>query len=142
MGEPDEIRIRRVREGLNAFSDGDAERVLDFFTEDIEIHSAAAAGNAGDFRGHDGYAIWLAEWLEAWDGFDLTPTRVEAIGEQHVVAETHQTARGRGSGVPVEQRMFYVFELRDDGKVAAMHLYSTWDEAVEVARAREAARRH
>jgi ketosteroid isomerase-like protein len=133
-----EQRIRAVREGMEAFSAGDEQRVLHFFAEDIEIHSEPIAGNPGDFVGHDGYAAWLGEWLEAWDGFDLSPVRIEAVGERHIVAETHQTARGRGSGVPVEQTMFYVFDVRDDGRVAAMHLYGSWDWAVEVAQSREA----
>ncbi len=139
MPEDADERLRAVRDGMAAFSAGDSERVLRFFADDIEIHSAPAAGNAGDFKGHDGYAAWLGEWLEAWDGFDLTPVRMEAVGERHVVAETHQTARGRGSGVPVEQQMFYVFDLRGDGRVAAMHLYVSWEQALEVAREREAA---
>lgn len=136
MADPRE-RVRAVRAGMEAFSAGDEPRVLGFFAEDVEIHSEPAAGNAGDFTGHDGYAVWLGEWLEAWDGFDLTPVRLEAVGEHHVVAETHQTARGRGSGVPVEQQMFYVFDLRADGRVAAMHLYVSWERAIEVARSRE-----
>ncbi len=133
-----EERIRAVGEGMSAFRAGDQETVMRLFAEDIEIHSGPAAGNPGDFRGHDGYAEWLGEWLEAWEGFDIEPVRVEAVGKRHVVAETHQTARGRGSGVPVEQWMFYVFDVRDDGRVAAMHLYGSWERAVEVARSREA----
>jgi ketosteroid isomerase-like protein len=132
-----EARIEAVRSGMVAFSAGDESSVLRFFADDIEIHSEPAAGNAGDFRGHDGYAVWLGEWLEAWNDFDLTPVRMEAVGEHHVVAETHQTARGRGSGVPVEQQMFYVFDLREDGRVAAMHLYVSWERAMAVARERE-----
>jgi ketosteroid isomerase-like protein len=139
MTSPAEERVSAVHEGMAAFSSGDEQRVLRFLAEDIEIHSEPEAGNPGDFLGHDGYAVWLGEWLEAWDDFDISPVRVEAVGERHVVAETHQTARGRGSGVPVEQWMFYVFDVRDDGRVAAMHLYGSWERAVEVAREREQA---
>lgn len=134
--EQSERRVQQVRDGLDAFRRGDGDAVLAFFSEDVEIYSPPEAGNAGTFHGHDGYEQWLAQWLEAWEGFEVEAQRIEPVGERHVVAETFQTARGRGSGVPVEQRMSYVFDLRG-GKVVAFQLYPDWDVAVEVARRRE-----
>ena len=139
MAEPgEEQRIRDVEEGIAAFTRGDSEAVLALFSDDIEIFASQGLGNSGSYRGHAGYQEWLAQWLEAWDGFNMEPRRIEAVGRRHVITETHQTARGRGSGVPVEQQMIYMFDVVE-GKVVAMHLYPQWEQALEVARAREAA---
>ena len=46
-------------------------------------------------------------------------------------------ARGKGSGVEVDMRIAYMFEL-DDSATKAMHLYATLDEAVAEAERREA----
>ena len=60
----------------------------------------------------------------------------EAVGRTHVVSRAHQTARGRGSGIPVEMWIAYLWDVRD-GQATALHLYPTRDEAVEVAERRE-----
>ena len=133
-----EENVARVRRGLAAFNRGDAEAVLDFFDEDIEIYSTPDLVNSGTYRGHDGYLQWLAQWLEAWDGFTVEAERFEPVGEHHVVASVHQIARGKGSGIPVEMLIAYMFDLGVE-RTHAFHLYATWDEAVEAAEEREAA---
>ena len=130
-------QVELARAGIDAFRRGDGEAVLALFDEDIEIYAAGNLGNVGRYRGHSGYLEWLGEWLEAWDGFDIADLeRIEPVGARHVVALAHQTARGRGSGVPVEQRIAYMWEVRGD-KVVAMHLYVTWEDAVNAAERRE-----
>jgi ketosteroid isomerase-like protein len=133
-------RVALIREGLEAFRRGDTEGLMGRFADDLVIVSPPGAGVGGSFHGHDGYREWLRQWLEAWDDFAVEPLRIEPVGERHVVAETRQSARGKGSGVPVTQPMSYLYEIRD-GQVAEMHLYPSWNEAVEVAAGREASAR-
>jgi ketosteroid isomerase-like protein len=136
-GESPSDRVTLAEAGIDAFRRGDTGTVLALFDEEIEIHAPLGLGNVGTYRGHAGYMEWLENWLEAWEGFDIVSLeRIEEVGSHHVVAAAYQTARGRGSGVPVEQRIAYMWEIRDD-KVVAMHLYPTWEEAVAVARRRE-----
>jgi ketosteroid isomerase-like protein len=133
-----EENVARVERGLKAFNEGDADAVLAFLDEDVEIYSSPSLANPGTYNGHEGYGRWLARWLEAWDGFTVEPQRVEAVGEHHVVADVHQHARGRGSGIPVEMQIGYMFEL-GGATTRALHLYPSWDEALAEARRREAA---
>ena len=53
-----------------------------------------------------------------------------------MVTETLQKARGRGSGIAIDRRLTYLFDIPGD-LVTAMHLYTSWDEAVRVAEERE-----
>jgi ketosteroid isomerase-like protein len=133
-----EENVARVQVGMEAFNRGDADVVLRFFDEDVEIFSSPELANPGTYRGHEGYQQWLANWLEVWDGFEVEVERVEPVGESHVVAAVHQRARGKGSGVEVDMRIAYMFDLAESN-TKALHLYPSWDEAVAAAREREAA---
>jgi ketosteroid isomerase-like protein len=128
--------LRWVAEGFEASNRGDFEAALAHFSEDVEIYSAQGAGNEGQFQGHDGYRDWAARWFEAWEEFSHDVLRIDFVGEGHLVIETKQTARGRGSGITVERNITYLFGRRGD-EVVAMHVYPTWDEAVAVAERRE-----
>ncbi len=135
MTGPEE-NVARVRTGIEAFNRGDVKGVLQFLDEDVEIFSSPELANPGTYRGHDGYQQWLGNWLEVWDGFEADVERVEPVGEGHVVAAVHQHARGKGSGIEVEMRVGYMFEL-GESNTKALHLYPTWDEAMAAARERE-----
>jgi ketosteroid isomerase-like protein len=137
MTSPEE-NVARVRTGMQAFNRGDVEAVLQFLDEEIEIFSSPELANPGTYHGHEGYQQWLSNWLEVWDGFEVDVEHVEAVGGRHVVAAIHQHARGKGSGVEVDMRIAYMFEV-DESRTMALHLYPSWDEAMAVAREREAA---
>ena len=128
--ERQEQNAARVRRGIDAFNRGDAEAVLQFFDEDIEIFASPRLANSGTYHGHDGYQRWLAEWLDAWDGYTINVERVEPVGDHHVVAGVLQTARGKGSGIPVEMESYTVAEVRGD-KLASMHAHGSRDAALE-----------
>jgi ketosteroid isomerase-like protein len=53
-------------------------------------------------------------------------------GNDSVVAFFHQSATGRGSGVPVEQEYAVIYELQD-GQLVRMRLYIDRAEALEAA---------
>jgi ketosteroid isomerase-like protein len=128
--------VEAIKGGVDAFRRGDLDAVLELLDPEIEVYMPGDLANAGTYRGHDGYRQWLAQWLEAWDEFDLELADVEAVGRTHVVSRAHQTARGKGSGIPVEMWISYLWDVRD-GLAIALHLYSTRDEAIEVAERRE-----
>ena len=128
--------IEVAREGVEAFQRGDIEAVLALIHEDGHIYLPPELPNSGTYRGREGFVSWMGQWLEAWEEFSVEMGPAEPVGERHVVASMHQSGRGKGSGVPVEMDIAYMWEVRDD-KIVAMHLYATTEEAVQVARERE-----
>jgi ketosteroid isomerase-like protein len=128
--------VDAIGAGVDAFRSGDIDAVMALLDDDIEVYMPSELPNSGTYRGHDEYRKWLGQWLEAWEGFDLEIEHIEPVGRTHVVAYTHQSARGKGSGIPVEMWISYMWDVRD-GKAVAMHLYSTREKAVEVAERRE-----
>ena len=121
---------------VKVFQEGDFEQIFALAHPDFEVFVPASLANAGRYQGRDGFMTWLAQWLEAWEGFTVEIADVEPVGERHVVANMHQSARGKGSGVAVEMNISYLWDVRD-GRLAAMHLYATRAEALRVAEQRE-----
>jgi ketosteroid isomerase-like protein len=128
-------REELIRDGIAAFGRGDFE-FLEMFHDDVEVYLPPEVPNSADFRGKQHYVPWLNNWLEAWEDFEIEITRIELVGEHHVVSDIHQTGRGKGSGIEVELDVFYLWEIRGE-KLAAQHIYWDRDQAIEVARQRE-----
>jgi ketosteroid isomerase-like protein len=75
--------------------------------------------------------------FDAWEDFRVVIEAVQPVGERHVVAVVRQLGRGKGSGVEVEMRAAYMWELRD-GRAVRVQLHASREEAVDAARAGEA----
>lgn len=135
-GQRQRENLDLVRRAFDAFDDSDIESVLALADPDVEVYMPATMPNGGTFHGHHGYLLWVGRWLEAWDEFSIEVRESEPVGDAHVITHVRQRGIGRGSGVPVEMNVWYVNELRDR-KFVALHLYPTYEEALEVAERRE-----
>ena len=136
LRERQEQNVAVVRRVVAAFQRGDLDEIFGLAHPDFEVFLPPNLANAGRYVGQQGFTAWLNQWLEAWEGFTVELSEVEPVGEHHVVANMHQSARGKGSGVAVEMEIGYVWDVRD-GRLAAMHLYTSRDEAMGVAEKRE-----
>jgi ketosteroid isomerase-like protein len=137
MSSPEE-NVDLVRRGLEAFERNDPKMLGEFLDPEVEVVTSQGLINPGTEHGHEGFHRWSADWMDAWQSFENELVRVEPVGEHHVVAEMHQRGTGKGSGVKVENVNGFVFEERN-GRAVSIHLYNSFDEALEVARDREAA---
>jgi hypothetical protein len=105
---------------------------------EVEIHAPPEVGNAGTYRGRDGYRQWVGLWMDAWEDFENEILGTESVGRRHVILDAHQRARGRGSGVEVDREVSMLFEIRD-GELVRFHIYPTHERALAVARQGETA---
>ncbi len=136
LAERQQESLAVARAAGDAYGAEDTDGVLAQADPEIEIYMPSDLPNSGIFRGHDGYLTWLGDWLEAWEDFTVDVQRMEPVGERHVVTSAHQSGVGKGSGVPVEMDVAYMVDIRG-GKIAALHLYMTREEAIDVAERRE-----
>jgi ketosteroid isomerase-like protein len=80
-------------------------------------------------QGHDAVRASTARWKSEWDDDELIPEEF-ADGGDRVVATVRFRARGRGSGIEVDARLYDVFTLHD-GKIVRMDQFSERSEALE-----------
>jgi ketosteroid isomerase-like protein len=131
-----EENVALARAGLEAWSRGGVDEVMEFLDPEIEVHTPTELLNAGTFHGHKGYRAWLGEWMDAWDEFELKVLSAEPVGERHVLVEVYQRATGAGSGVEVEMQVTQMYEVRD-GKAIRFHIYPERDRALAAVRESE-----
>jgi hypothetical protein len=93
-------------------------------------------GNAGTYYGHEGFREGLGGWLEAWDEFTIDSAELEPVGRRHVVGDVRQSGRGRGSGIEVQMRLGYLWDMRA-GLAVRFHIVPDRETALAAARAAE-----
>jgi ketosteroid isomerase-like protein len=86
-------------------------------------------------QGHDAVRASTARWKSEWDDYELIPEEFADAGDR-VVATVRFRARGRGSGIEVDARLYDVFTLRD-GKIVRMDQFTEQSEALEAVGLRE-----
>jgi ketosteroid isomerase-like protein len=128
--------VALARTAIETWISGDVEGTLAMLSEEVEVFVPPELANTGSFRGHQEFLRWAGDWNEAWADLGLNVETEEPVGERHVVAVVHQTATGRGSGIPVEMDVAFLTEVRG-GEIAAVHLYPTAEDARRVAEERE-----
>jgi ketosteroid isomerase-like protein len=124
-----EANVALIHAGMDAFNRGDHDAVIALLDPEIECHVDPSLMNGGFWYGIDGYREMLESWGEAWEEIEMTILGVETPDDRHLVAEVHQRAVGAGSGVPVEMRMFNLYEIRG-GRALRFHIYPDRDAAL------------
>jgi ketosteroid isomerase-like protein len=94
--------------------------------EYARIGGEVVSGSGGPGRWHGRDEMWQAtiEWLRLWEEFH---TRAEDFidVDDRVVVLSHQTARGKLSGISVDKHGADVFTLHD-GRIIRLESY--WDQ--------------
>ena len=110
----------------------DWDAVFGAYAPDIEWEDCSGLwGDWGVARGHEGLRQAWRRWFEVLGDvrWQLDGDPIEA-GEGDVVATYRVHGRGRGSGVPVDQRLTLVWSVRDR-KVARVRAYGDRAQALE-----------
>ena len=83
--------------------------------------------DAGDYRGHAGFARWLQDWGSAWESWEVEGEELIDAGD-FVVAVFTLTAHGKGSGAPTRRRNATVNTV-ENGLITRIEYYATEAEA-------------
>jgi ketosteroid isomerase-like protein len=118
----EQSRLQVVHALIDAWNRRDLDAALEFMHPECEAWAVESTERA---YGHAGVAEAFRNWFEAFDEFTIEAEDFSSQGD-HVLVAMRQRARGRGSGVEVEERLYQLFTLRD-GKVFRFEEYS--DEA-------------
>jgi ketosteroid isomerase-like protein len=106
-----------VLASIDAFNRGDIDAVVDLVTEDMDLRPPSHLLDGIVFRGHAGLRSWAARAAEMWISTDTTAHLIAESGDRLVIAIDYDLV-ARDSGVPVTQRAYTLYEIRD-GKIAA-----------------------
>ena len=128
--------VEIVRRAFEAFAREGPAAVVDFWDPEIELWLPSGMVQAGGtYRGHAAVLEWMKEWAEAWEEIDYRPEEFTEAGDSVLVSVLYD-GRGKGSGVRVEGRFWYVMKLRN-GKLLRWELYPERSQALDAAGLRE-----
>jgi ketosteroid isomerase-like protein len=128
--------VEIVRRSFEAFAREGPEAVVDFWDPDIELWMPSGLiQGGGTYRGQAEVLDWMRDWAEAWEEIDYTAEDFTGAGDTVVVSVLYD-GRGKGSGVRVEGRFWYVMKLRN-GKLLRWELYPERSQALDAAGLRE-----
>jgi ketosteroid isomerase-like protein len=128
---------KRMKKAYEALARGETESVFDLIDPDVEISDRPEIPDPQTYRGYEGVVEALGRNEEAFETLDFIPERFVEVGDK-IVAVLLMRGRGRGSGVPVEDRIAHLWTLRD-GRAYRVQVYSDPDEAIAAARAGDGA---
>jgi ketosteroid isomerase-like protein len=124
--------IALLKQGFEALNSGDEARILAFAHPDFEtVVPPSLSAEPDTYRGHEG----IRRYFEL---FDETMYDVHFHGERYweagdsVVAIVRLTARGKTTGIPVEQVIAQVWTLRD-GRALRAQTFPELSEALQAA---------
>jgi ketosteroid isomerase-like protein len=103
------------------------EQMLDYFAPEAEwrwLFSSQAP------RGHHELLRAAADWIETVDYWRIEVDELIDAGDDRVLASVRVLARGKGGGVPVEEKLCSVFTGRG-GKVISLDDYLARAEALK-----------
>ncbi len=121
--------VNLIREGYEALSRQDIAAWLQGVDPDVELHELAEIPDTAVYRGREGLRQWAEAALELVEDWRWEPEEFIQNSGGIVVVRVRFTARGRGSGAPVDQVIFHVLDVRD-GKVAVIRGFLDQEDAV------------
>jgi ketosteroid isomerase-like protein len=129
-----DARIELAGQGVDAWNRRDVDWLRRNATADFEFVPAVAATVEGDsVNGLEGMIHFLEEMDESWETFRIQPEDFRLVGEV-VLVRGRVIAKGRGSGVELDQPIASVMHLRGE-KIARLQSYLDLEEAVAAAQA-------
>ena len=120
-----------IREAFAAFARGDLAATQALFHPEAELRSTIGRLEGEVYRGENLIEDWVAESSEVWEDFRLELEGVSGEGDAFV-AEVRNIGRARGSGIPLDDRRYVAFVLKD-GRIWRAQTCPTRDEALEAA---------
>jgi ketosteroid isomerase-like protein len=121
--------VQLVHEIIGALNRGDVDGMLERMHPDFEwrpLESSPVAG--GVYRGHEQVRGYVEDWLGTFEDLRIELEAPTEVGD-HIVAVVHGRARGRASGLELNNRFCQVWTLRD-GLAVGMDEYASRELAL------------
>jgi ketosteroid isomerase-like protein len=122
--------VEIVHRMADAFNRSGIEAALPYIDPQIEWYGPPGWLEQHVYTGHEGIRQLAATWSDNFDGLRLDVERVIDVDDDEVLVLVYQRGRIKDSGVPIELRVGYEWQLRK-GKTVRVQAHFSWEEALE-----------
>jgi ketosteroid isomerase-like protein len=127
-----EENVESVRRAHEALAEEGVETMLAFTDPEFEVTTPPSLASEPDtYRGHDGVRRWFDSFSDGLESVSLEGQEFTPAGDQ-VLVHTVLRARGRSTGIEVEQHAFLLWTLRE-GMVIRGEVFAERGPALEAA---------
>jgi ketosteroid isomerase-like protein len=124
--------VEIVLRGLDAFSRGDLEGILDDLSPQFEFNpSGRFMDTQQTYRGREGFVDFWRGFQAAWEEITVSVERIEEL-DNRVLTLGSFHGKGSESGVEVDAEAAWLHTVKD-GLVVHLCSFATWTEALEAA---------
>jgi ketosteroid isomerase-like protein len=113
-------RTEIARQSIDAWNGRDIEWLVETASPDfkfVPLIASSVEGKAGVLRGSEAFRRFFVELDETWDAFHLETEELEEVGDG-VLVRSHLQAKGRASGVELDQAIFSLLSFQGDVPVS------------------------
>jgi uncharacterized protein len=126
------VDVELVHEAFGAFNAGDLERILELTDPDFEaVVPPELSAEPDVYRGREGMRRYWESFREVMEDIRFDADRFWEAPDCVVVA-FHINARGRSTAIPVEQRIWGVWRIRE-ARVLEIRAFATAAQALRCA---------
>jgi ketosteroid isomerase-like protein len=124
--------VEIIRRASAALDEEGVEALLAYVHPDFEVTTPPSLASEPDtYRGHDGLRRWFGGFSDGLEDVSLEGLAFTPAGDK-VLVHTVLRARGRTTGIEVEQQAFILWTLRD-GLVSKGEAFAERGPALEAA---------
>ena len=109
--------------------------MLELAAPDIIVTQFPDQPDVHDYQGREGLARVMTDRIGTWDDYSIEIVRAREVGGL-VFVTARQRGRGKGSGVPFESEVTFVFTVRQ-GAIARWQMFRSEQEAFDVVKVNE-----
>ena len=115
--------VQIIRELSDAFNRRDYERCFEIIDPDIEWHPPPDIPNAAVAIGHEALSANFEDWFGAWDDYRSITEEIREGPDDTVVVASRESARGKDSGIELDESWAHVWTARD-GLAVQLQVFS------------------
>lgn len=108
---------------------GDFAVIAELLHQEVVMHQAPSLPYAGEWKGHDGFRLWMDAFSKAWSALAVENPKLHVSGDT-VFSRSTLVATARASGISVSFPMLQEIRIRD-GKISEFRPFY-WDTATLV----------
>jgi ketosteroid isomerase-like protein len=123
-----QVDIEQMRLAYEGLSRGEVDEALELIDPEVEVRDRPEAPDPQTYYGYEGVRSAVQATFDTFDLVEFEPERFVESGD-HIVVVIRMRGTGKGSGVPVEDRIAHLWTMRD-GKAWRMQVYSDPDQAI------------
>jgi ketosteroid isomerase-like protein len=114
----------RAQERFDCWNRGELDQMMELYAEDAEFDLSAVFTDNAPVRGHSEMRSAWMELRETWGGgIRVDPLELTELDDGRWVLDVRLWGKGTRSGVEVDQRFAFLYDLRADGKISRARLF-------------------